>query len=311
MWLQELEWHLFGVVYMLGAGYTMLYDEHVRVDIVYSRWSSRKKAWSDFLSLSGVLLPVGDHDRLDHHPLRPELVPRLRGLARSGRHPVRFLLKSVIIVGFVILMIQAFSQTVKNFFWAMGWEEREFGSRRSTDAGLDQTLAGLMFAGMIAFLFFGFPVAFSLIFTGGLFGLAGMALGVLNNTFFDILPLRLWGTMTNFTLLWRCRSSSSWGWRSKKSGLAEELLETMALLFGKMRGGIAISVVVVGAILAASTGIRALRSSPWAWSRCRPCSPGISEGADHRNDLRVRHPRSDHPADVILSCSATSWAFGG
>src|SRR6266705_2049770 len=49
VWLQELEWHLFGVVYMLGAGYTMLYDEHVRVDIVYSRWSVRKKAWSDFI----------------------------------------------------------------------------------------------------------------------------------------------------------------------------------------------------------------------------------------------------------------------
>src|SRR5882724_13548282 len=46
---QELEWHLFGVVYLLGAGYTMLYDEHVRVDIVYSRWSPRKKAWSDFI----------------------------------------------------------------------------------------------------------------------------------------------------------------------------------------------------------------------------------------------------------------------
>src|SRR6266542_2274189 len=46
---QELEWHLFGVVYMLGAGYTMLYDEHVRVDIAYSRWSSRKKAWADFV----------------------------------------------------------------------------------------------------------------------------------------------------------------------------------------------------------------------------------------------------------------------
>ena len=67
--------------------------------------------------------------------------------------------------------------------------------------GLDQTLAALMFAGMIAFLFFGFPVAFSLIFTGLSFGLLGMALGVLNTNFFDILPLRIWGTMTNFTLL--------------------------------------------------------------------------------------------------------------
>ena len=120
--------------------------------------------------------------------------------------------------------------------------------------GLDQTLAALMFAGMIAFLFFGFPVAFSLTFTGLFFGLLGMGLGVLNTNFFDILPLRLWGTMTNFTLL-AVPLFVFMGVALEKSGLAEELLETMALLFGKMRGGIAISVVVVGAILAASTGI--------------------------------------------------------
>jgi len=120
--------------------------------------------------------------------------------------------------------------------------------------GLDQTLAALMFAGMIAFLFFGFPVAFSLTFTGLVFGLLGMGLGVLNTNFFDILPLRIWGTMTNFTLL-AVPLFVFMGVALEKSGLAEELLETMALLFGRRRGGIAISVVVVGAILAASTGI--------------------------------------------------------
>jgi tripartite ATP-independent transporter DctM subunit len=120
--------------------------------------------------------------------------------------------------------------------------------------GLDQTLAALMFAGMIAFLFFGFPVAFSLTFTGLFFGLIGMGLGVLNTNFFDILPLRIWGTMTNFTLL-AVPLFVFMGVALEKSGLAEELLETMALLFGRLSGGIAISVVVVGAILAASTGI--------------------------------------------------------
>lgn len=111
-----------------------------------------------------------------------------------------------------------------------------------------------MFAGMIAFLFFGFPVAFSLIFTGLFFGLAGSWIGVLPATFFDLLPLRIWGTMTNFTLL-AVPLFVFMGVALEKSGLAEELLETMALVFGKLRGGIAISVVIVGAILAASTGI--------------------------------------------------------
>src|SRR3990172_6886507 len=119
---------------------------------------------------------------------------------------------------------------------------------------LDQILAGLMFAGMIAFLFFGFPVAFSLIFTGLFFGMAGAALGVLHLNFFEILPLRIWGTMTNFTLT-PVPLFVFMGVALEKSGLAEELLETMALLFGALRGGIAISVVIVGAILAASTGI--------------------------------------------------------
>jgi tripartite ATP-independent transporter DctM subunit len=113
----------------------------------------------------------------------------------------------------------------------------------------DQTLAATTFIGMIAFLFFGFPVAFSLTFTGLFFGLIGFGLG-----FFDLLPLRIWGTMTNFTLT-AVPLFVFMGVALEKSGLAEELLETMALVFGKLRGGIAISVVVVGAILAASTGI--------------------------------------------------------
>ncbi|OLC15296.1 MAG: C4-dicarboxylate ABC transporter [Candidatus Rokubacteria bacterium 13_1_40CM_69_27] len=113
----------------------------------------------------------------------------------------------------------------------------------------DQTLAAMTFIGMIVFLFFGFPVAFSLTFTGLLFGLVGFGL-----SFFDLLPLRIWGTMTNFTLT-AVPLFVFMGVALEKSGLAEELLETMALVFGHLRGGIAISVVVVGAILAASTGI--------------------------------------------------------
>ncbi|MGH7315743.1 MAG: TRAP transporter large permease, partial [Candidatus Rokuibacteriota bacterium] len=119
---------------------------------------------------------------------------------------------------------------------------------------LDQTLGALMFVGMIGFLFFGFPVAFSLTFTGLFFGGIAVALGLLQPNFFDILPIRIYGTMTNFTLL-AVPLFVFMGVALEKSGLAEELLETMGLLFGKLRGGLAISVVVVGAILAASTGI--------------------------------------------------------
>ena len=118
----------------------------------------------------------------------------------------------------------------------------------------DQLLGLLMFAGMIGFLFLGFPVAFSLTFTGFFFGAIAVLLGYLNVSFFDILPLRIWGTMTNGTLI-AVPLFVFMGVALEKSGLAEELLETMGLLFGKLKGGLAISVVVVGAILAASTGI--------------------------------------------------------
>lgn len=119
---------------------------------------------------------------------------------------------------------------------------------------LDQTLGALMFVGMIGFLFLGFPVAFSLTSTGVFFGGIAVILGLFRADFFDILPLRIWGTMTNFTLL-AVPLFVFMGVALEKSGLAEELLETMALVFGKLKGGIAISVVLVGAILAASTGI--------------------------------------------------------
>jgi tripartite ATP-independent transporter DctM subunit len=118
----------------------------------------------------------------------------------------------------------------------------------------DQVLAALMFAGMITFLFFGFPVAFSLSFTGFFFAGIAILLGYLQPNFIDILPLRIWGTMTNFTLL-AVPLFVFMGVALEKSGLAEELLETMGLVFGALKGGLAISVVIVGAILAASTGI--------------------------------------------------------
>ena len=122
---QELEWHLFGVVYLLAAGYTMLYDEHVRVDIVYSRWSPRKKAWSDFILYLIFFYPSAFMIMIMAWPFVRDSYRVFEGSPDPGGIPYRFLLKSAIIVGFALLTIQAFSQTIKNFFWAMGWEERE------------------------------------------------------------------------------------------------------------------------------------------------------------------------------------------
>ncbi|MBU1345150.1 MAG: TRAP transporter large permease subunit [Proteobacteria bacterium] len=107
----------------------------------------------------------------------------------------------------------------------------------------------IMFATVFALLLLGFPVAFTIGGVAFFFGLYGFGPG-----FFELLPLRIWGTMTNFTLL-AVPLFIYMGVMLEKSGLAEELLEAMALVFGKIRGGLAISVIFVGALMGASTGI--------------------------------------------------------
>jgi tripartite ATP-independent transporter DctM subunit len=107
----------------------------------------------------------------------------------------------------------------------------------------------VMFAALFIFLLAGFPVAFTL---GAVaLGFGSIFLGL---DFFNLLPLRIWGIMPNFTLL-AVPLFVFMGVILEKSGIAEELLETMGRLFGHVRGGLAISVVAVGALLAATTGV--------------------------------------------------------
>ena len=107
----------------------------------------------------------------------------------------------------------------------------------------------LMFASLMALLLLGYPVAFTLGAVALIFG--GIFLGL---DFFALLPLRIWGIMTNFTLL-AVPLFIFMGVVLDRSVLAEELLETMGRLCGKLNGGLAIAIVIVGALLAATTGV--------------------------------------------------------
>jgi tripartite ATP-independent transporter DctM subunit len=107
----------------------------------------------------------------------------------------------------------------------------------------------IMFAFVFAFLLLGYPVAFTIGGVSLVFGLIGFG-----PAFFNLLPLRIWGRMTAFTLM-AVPLFIYMGVMLEKSGIAEELLETMALVFSKVRGGLAISVIFVGALMGASTGI--------------------------------------------------------
>jgi tripartite ATP-independent transporter DctM subunit len=110
-------------------------------------------------------------------------------------------------------------------------------------------LPAWMFLTLTILLMVGFPVTFTLMGTALVFGLIGFGWG-----FFNLLPLRIWGVINNVTLL-AVPLFVFMGVMLERSGLAEELLDTMGILFGRLRGGLAVSVVIVGALLGASTGI--------------------------------------------------------
>ncbi len=111
-----------------------------------------------------------------------------------------------------------------------------------------------MFAGALPLLATGYPVAFSLGGTAIIFGLIGWALGICDSDFLSAMPFRIFGIMENYTLL-AIPYFIFLGSMLEKTGIAEKLLETMGILFGRLRGGLALAVVVVGALLAASTGV--------------------------------------------------------
>ena len=117
-----------------------------------------------------------------------------------------------------------------------------------------ELLGPSMFVGALVLLSFGYPVAFSLGGVAIIFGLIGIGLGVFDPIFLTAMPQRIFGIMANYTLL-AIPYFIFMGGMLEKSGIAEQLLETMGILFGRVRGGLALAVVIVGALLAATTGV--------------------------------------------------------
>jgi tripartite ATP-independent transporter DctM subunit len=115
-------------------------------------------------------------------------------------------------------------------------------------------MAPFMFAALVVFLLIGYPVAFSLAAIGLSFGLLGVELGLLQVELFRALPERIFGIMSNDTLL-AVPFFTFMGLILERSGMAEDLLDTVGQLFGPVRGGLAYAVILVGALLAATTGV--------------------------------------------------------
>jgi tripartite ATP-independent transporter DctM subunit len=115
-------------------------------------------------------------------------------------------------------------------------------------------MAPIIFASMVVFLLFGFPVAFALAANGVVFGLIGIELGLLTPQLFQALPDRIFSVMANETLL-AVPFFTFMGLVLERSGMAEDLLDTIGQLFGPVRGGLGYAVIFVGALLAATTGV--------------------------------------------------------
>ena len=113
--LQELEWHLFAIIFLMAAAYTLIKDEHVRVDVFYSRFSEEKKAWINFLGAIFFLIPFcvlaiyTSKNFVINSFMFKETSPDAGGL------PARYIIKAFIPVSFIFLLFQGISLAFKSF----------------------------------------------------------------------------------------------------------------------------------------------------------------------------------------------------
>lgn len=117
---QELEWHLFAFIFLIGAGATLLKDGHVRVDIFYQRLGSRGKAWVNFLGVLLFLIPGCYLIIVTSWKFVYNAYSVLEGSPDPGGIPYRFIIKGAIPVGFVLVLLQGISLGIKSFFTIIG-----------------------------------------------------------------------------------------------------------------------------------------------------------------------------------------------
>lgn len=120
---QELEWHLFAFIFLIGAGYTLLHDGHVRVDIIYQRLSAKSRAWVNLLGVILALIPGCMLIILTslHFVLRAWQLGE--GSPDPGGIPYRFIVKSLIPIGFGLLLLQGVSLGIHSLLQILGIEK--------------------------------------------------------------------------------------------------------------------------------------------------------------------------------------------
>ncbi|MDA0999348.1 MAG: TRAP transporter small permease subunit [bacterium] len=126
--LIELGWHMFGLVFLLGAAYTLKYNGHVRVDIFYARMSKKGKAWIDIIGSLFFTLPVCILIIVTSIPFAGSSWKFLEGSPDPGGLPARFILKTAIPVGFFLVALQGLSLAARAYRTLKGDPDEEEGS---------------------------------------------------------------------------------------------------------------------------------------------------------------------------------------
>ncbi len=285
--LDEIQWHFYGLVTMVGISYALVTDSHVRVDLLHMQLTRRAQRVIEVIGILTLLVPFiylmvdQGYDYFYESWRVNERSDSPTGLA------ARWALKSVIPISFVLLALAALARLIHDVhaLFANYEEERQGKGIRIVIWALiafavvataltflvettEEKLVIAMFLTFIALLFTGFPVAWTLAGVGVaycgiayLFDWDYMAWTGLESTFtgLDYLTLgavvnRVYATMSNAVLV-ALPMFIFMGLMLDESGVAERLMTSMQRLFGTVRGGLAITVTLIGIILAASTGI--------------------------------------------------------
>ena len=122
---QELEWHLFGFIFLMGAGYTLLHDGHVRVDIIYQRLGLKGRAWTNLLGVILFLIPGCIMVITTSWQFAANSFSMMEGSPDPGGIPFRFIIKGCIPLGFTLLLLQGFSLGLHSFMQILGVEKAE------------------------------------------------------------------------------------------------------------------------------------------------------------------------------------------
>ena len=124
---QELEWHLFGFIFLIGAGYTLLHDGHVRVDIIYQRLGLKGRGWINLCGVILFLIPGCLMVIATSWKFAANSFLMLEGSPDPGGIPFRFIIKGCIPVGFTLLLFQGFSLGLHSIMQILGIEKSEEG----------------------------------------------------------------------------------------------------------------------------------------------------------------------------------------